>query len=295
MPLGTEKAALLGSSGGSASADEVEYLVVGGGGGGGDTWGKSGGGGAGGYRTETGFAVSSGINITVTVGAGGAAASNGSDSVFSTITSTGGGGGGTVSGSGGDGGSGGGAGNQSTVYGDGNSGSFTPVEGYRGGVGQLNASDGLGNFAYMGGGGGGSSEYGGANNEGDGQNAPLYSGAKRDLGGDGTSNSITGSAVTYTAGGSASGWNTTRSWPESGSSVAAVVNTGGGGGGRTYYNTYVGAAGIVIIAYVDTFDDLTSVDSGLTCNGSTGNTTPDTARSGYKVYEFTAGTGNIVF
>jgi hypothetical protein len=30
-------------------------------------------------------------------------------------------------------------------------------------------------------------------------------------------------------------------------------------------------------------------------NGSTGNTTPNTDRSGYKVYKFTAGTGNITF
>ena len=48
-------------------------------------------------------------------------------------------------------------------------------------------------------------------------------------------------------------------------------------------------------AYVDTFDDLSSVDVGLTVNGSTGNTTPNTDRSGYKVYKFTAGTGNIKF
>ncbi len=52
---------------------------------------------------------------------------------------------------------------------------------------------------------------------------------------------------------------------------------------------------MVIIAYVDTFDDLSDVDSGLTVNGSTGNTTPDTSRSGYKVYKFTAGTGSIKF
>jgi hypothetical protein len=34
----------------------------------------------------------------------------------------------------------------------------------------------------------------------------------------------------------------------------------------------------------------------LTCNGSAGNKVSDIAsRSGYKVYKFTAGTGNIVF
>ena len=77
----------------------VEYLVVAGGGGGG-YGSSSGGGGAGGLRTATGFAVTSGVAITVTVGGGGtagnASAANGgkgTDSVCSTITSTGGGGG----------------------------------------------------------------------------------------------------------------------------------------------------------------------------------------------------------
>jgi hypothetical protein len=51
---------------------------------------------------------------------------------------------------------------------------------------------------------------------------------------------------------------------------------------------------VVILAYLNTFSDLVSVSVGLTCNGNTGNTTPDTtSRSGYKVYTFTAGTGNI--
>jgi hypothetical protein len=35
------------------------------------------------------------------------------------------------------------------------------------------------------------------------------------------------------------------------------------------------------------------VDNGLTVNGSSGNTTPNTDRGGYKVYKFTAGTGTI--
>jgi hypothetical protein len=50
----------------------------------------------------------------------------------------------------------------------------------------------------------------------------------------------------------------------------------------------------VIIAYPNTYSDLTSVSAGLTCNGTAGNTTPDTvSRAGYKVYKFTAGTGTI--
>jgi hypothetical protein len=103
----------------------------------------------------------------------------------------------------------------------------------------------------MGGGGGGSSEYGGSNNEGAGQNAPMYSGAKRDLGGDGTSNSINGSAVTYAYGGNASGWNTNKGWPEGGQAylTPGPANSGSGGGGRDYSNTYGGGSGIVIIKY----------------------------------------------
>jgi hypothetical protein len=50
----------------------------------------------------------------------------------------------------------------------------------------------------------------------------------------------------------------------------------------------------VIIAYLSTYASLKTVGAGLTCNGSSGNTTPDTSsRPGYKVYTFTAGTGTI--
>jgi hypothetical protein len=53
---------------------------------------------------------------------------------------------------------------------------------------------------------------------------------------------------------------------------------------------------VVIIAYPNTYRDLTSVAAGLTCNGSAGNIVSDTSsRSGYKVYKFTAGTGSISF
>ena len=49
-----------------------------------------------------------------------------------------------------------------------------------------------------------------------------------------------------------------------------------------------------ILAYTNTYPDLVSVSAGLTCNGSTGNTTSDQSScAGYKVYRFTAGTGNI--
>jgi hypothetical protein len=55
-----------------------------------------------------------------------------------------------------------------------------------------------------------------------------------------------------------------------------------------------GGSGVVILAYVNTEPNLISVSAGLTCNGTAGNTTPDTtSRPGYKVYKFTAGTGTI--
>jgi hypothetical protein len=45
----------------------------------------------------------------------------------------------------------------------------------------------------------------------------------------------------------------------------------------------------VIIAYPDTYADITSIGGGLTYTLDT------TTRSGYKVYKFTAGTGSVTF
>jgi hypothetical protein len=65
---------------------------------------------------------------------------------------------------------------------------------------------------------------------------------------------------------------------------------GGGGGatnsGRSYPNTGYGGSGVVVIAYPDTYKELT-VGSGLTYDQPT--------RSGYRVYRFTAGTGTVTF
>jgi hypothetical protein len=64
-----------------------------------------------------------------------------------------------------------------------------------------------------------------------------------------------------------------------------------------------GGSGVVIIAYPDTFPNLSSIGAGLTTqswngsawiNNASGSTTPNTTiRSGYKVYRFSQGTGNI--
>jgi hypothetical protein len=69
------------------------------------------------------------------------------------------------------------------------------------------------------------------------------------------------------------------------------VNTGGGGGGGSNasastpsYTGGNGGSGIVILAYPNTYPALTSI-TGLTYTQPT--------RSGYRVYQFTAGTGTV--
>mgnify|MGYP000173605122 FL=1 len=64
-----------------------------------------------------------------------------------------------------------------------------------------------------------------------------------------------------------------------GAGGGGTANRGGGGGGN-------GGSGVVVIRYADTFPDLGSISVGLTYTG------PVTS-GGYKVYQFTAGTGNI--
>jgi len=212
----------------------VEYLVVAGGGGAGfkESYGHNyiGAGGAGGFRTGTGFAVTSGTTYTVTVGAGGGAGNGsggygagqqGQNSVFSTISATGGGGGGkgSVGQAGGSGGGGGGNSSTGLAGGAGNLGGYTPVEGYAGGTGSYNAG---------GGGGGGA---GGA-----GTNAPAGTG------GPGVSSSITGTAITYAQGGygSAGAGNGLTNRGNGGNCSSEFATSGGGGSG---------GSGIVIIRY----------------------------------------------
>lgn len=288
---------------------EIEYLAIGGGGGGGT---QGGGGGAAAFTDRYGtsgttFSVTAATSYTLTIGAGGAANTAGSNTTMvppiavpSQPQSLGGGYGGRASGganvNGGDGGSGGGAA-VSATSGTGGAGQtvFLVVRGYAGGA---NA----GNVPRYGGGGGGGADAVGAN-------GTLSTGGN---GGIGRSSSITGSAVTYCGGGG--GGIFTGAVPlvvtagTGGSSIGGngsignanatngAVNTGSGGGG-TGTNVGVvgtGGSGILIIAYPDSYTNLVSVGAGLTCNGSAGNTVPDTAsRPGYKVYKFTAGTGTI--
>ena len=254
-----------------AVADEVpqtvaaEYLVVAGGGSGGT--GDGSGAGAGGYLTNysgTAVQLTPGASYTVTIGGGGSGVSggppanrgnSGSNSVLSgtgitTITSIGGGGGASkkpgVSQTGLDGGSGGGSwiGNSA--------GSGTAPQGFDGEVGQSPNNAG---------GGGGAGEAGGTDGAG--------------YGGDGASNSITGSAVFYAGGGGATpslpggDGGGTAGQTNPGSSSSAPANTGGGSGGSNDQPSGNGGSGVVILR-VPTADypGTTSGSPTVTTSGS---------------------------
>jgi len=263
------------------SPTSVEYLVVAGGGGGGaanSNQGGGGGGGAGGYRTASGFAVSSGTPITVTVGSGGIGSSSnasggaGSDSVFATITSIGGGfGAGSDGSTGGSGGSGGGG-----KYAAGGSGTAGPPrQGYNGGAG-LNGGN------YGGGGGGGASAVG------------ISPGPGGGAGGDGLQSSITGTATYYAGGGGGgtyigaggaggAGGGGAGNNNSTGGGTSGTTNTGGGGGAGV--TGAQGGSGIVIVRHSNTYSYATSVVGTQTNVVNTG---------GYWIYTFLS-SGSITF
>jgi hypothetical protein len=301
---------------GTRTSISLEYLVVGGGGASGysnNGLGENGGGGggAGGFRTNVAGATS-GANsaaeaalavttesFTVTVGIGGSAGNNGASSVFGSITSNGGGRGGEPVNGAGAGGSGGGrwhsydagAGSAESQL----AGSGTAGQGFVGGQGDHGIYQG---YTYsIGGPGGGASASNGF----------------------GLCSSITGTAVGYAGGGQGDGYhNFGPTWVASGISAtpgryncayedvgtggvdfgvgaagaggvgtAGTANKGGGGGAGRLARS-AGGSGVVILAYPDSYPDLTGL-TGLTYSIST------TSRPGYKVYTFTAGTGTITF
>ena len=267
----------------------AEMLIVAGGGAGGSS-GHGGGGGAGGYRTST-QSLTQGSTYTITVGAGGSGGTDvggsgvsGSDSSISgtgitTITSAGGGGGAksndTAAASGGSGG--GGAGSVTGTGGSGNTPSTSPSQGNNGGNHSHSAP------SYPTGGGGGASAVG-ANGSG-------HDGGD---GGAGTSNSITGSAVSYAGGGGGSthsdgsGNSPTQgsggaggggAGAKDGNATSGTANLGGGGGsssGDNNGNSGNGGSGVVILRV------LTADYSGTT----TGSPTVTTDGS-HKVIKFT--------
>jgi len=265
----------------TTSTVQVEYLVVAGGGGGGNF--DGGGGGAGGYLTNyngTPISITTSNLYTVTVGEGGVGGQKnvitsgvGGNSVFDTIISYGGGGGASDNNTGpsSDGGSGGGAaGGSNPTIGL----ASPPGQGYNGG----NSSGNLG------GGGGGASEAG--NTDGQGH------------GGDGLSNSITGTPTFYAGGGG--GDSRSGGYPggdgggASGSgslpSNDGTPNTGGGGGaigGTTSYQGGSGGSGIVILRYP------TSSSLNITTTGSLVYT--ESTHNSDTVLQFTEGSGNFGF
>ena len=107
----------------------------------------------------------------------------------------------------------------------------------------------------------------------------MSSGESRALGGTAGTNAGNGGA-----GRSAGGTNGVA-----GSNGVANYGGGGGGGGGSEYASGGGGgnggSGIVIIRYADTFADLATIDVGLTYSVSTS--------GGYKIYQFTAGTGTV--
>lgn len=262
----------------------AEYLVVAGGGSGGSYY--YGGGGGGGFVKTGSLGLGRNTTYAIAVGSGGAQAYNasvnvngnaGENSTFSTIVSNGGAGGitltriampcpggaqGTASTSSGGGtgatdsastsGGGGGAG--------GAGGNGTTSGGGTGGIGIASAI--TGTSTYYGGGGGGSS----------------YSSYARGLGGNGGG----GNGCKGTDG------------PLAGS--AGGTNTGGGGGGGSHPANgldvaygYAGGSGIVILAYPNTFANITTIPGTLIYTLDT------SSRAGYKVYKFTAGSGTVTF
>ena len=225
-----------------ATSLTCDYLVVAGGGGGGPSNSVGsrggGGGGAGGYRYFTSQSLTANTAYTATVGAGGATYTQGATSSFNSSSSTGGGYGGTsdVGGanSGGSGGSGGGAGQHPGTRngGAGNAGGYTPVEGYAGTAITTDVNP------YGGAPGGGSSGTASYTNP---PTTPT----------NGTSNSISGSAVTYAVGGRGG-----LGDAEGAAATAGGANTGTGGQGgpgksAPYQNSPGGAggSGVVIIRY----------------------------------------------
>jgi hypothetical protein len=256
-----------------------DYLVVAGGGGGGGGAGSvaAAGAGAGGFRTGTAFSVTA-IPYEITIGAGGSggpgataggAGTNGSNSTFSSITSTGGGTGSTQSGvnPGGAGGSGGSGGGGSWNF----SGGIAGPGGAASPSGQGNVG-GTGNQSRGGAGGGGAGQAGSSS-----VSNSFFDGQSGFNGGNGLSNSYSGSAVTYAGGGGGGGQSpdtTTRSGGSGGTGGGGAggtaigsgtnsataggngsANTGGGGGGGSVANSVTfgaggsGGSGIVIIRY----------------------------------------------
>ena len=261
----------------SALTTSLEYLVVAGGGGTG--WDVGGGGGGGGVLSGTSTKVR-GTTFAISVGGGGVSHpanttnskgdNGGSSSVFG-LTAIGGGGGGSYNqnGNGRVGGSGGGGGGASEAGGAGQGAAGTSGQGYAGG------NDSGGSYGSGGGGGAGGPGANGIVSQPVNGGLPLYS-------------SITGTSTAYSGGGygnSDSGTVYATGTNQSGT----VVGYYGFGSNGTGPSGVQANPGVVIIAYPDTNPDISIIPGTLTYTRSI------STRPGYKVYNFTAGTGTITF
>lgn len=263
-----QRATRLSATGNARSllAIVAEYLVAAGGGGGGVSvvGNRTGGGGGGGGVATGDITIPKGAAVTVTVGAGGAQRVQGSNSILDGIVAGGGGFGGTAVGWGGsrDRGSAGTGGVGIAAGGGGGGAAFEVVGGSAGGTGtQRNGGNGA-TTATLGIGGAGGGAGGDASSSG-----------SISTQGVGIASTITGMSVTYGEGG--------RS--HNGSTPAP--NTGRGGNPNGYGDPQA-AAGVVVIAYPDSYPALT-VAGGLTFD--------QPVRAGFRVYRFTAGSGTISF
>lgn len=295
----------------------AEYLVVGGGGAGG----LGGGGGAGGYL-ESLASFTANVPYAVTIGNGGistwrAAAlynedGNGKNSSIvgdgRSIIALGGGsgatnyignGGGLVSLNGNSykgatGGSGGGSGGNLTAAGQFVAGGLgTAGQGNRGGGGS-----GTGGSPSGGGGGAGSPGGDSAGAGGVGKRSSIITAAMasalkvgqlsgQDIyfaGGGGGGSHSAGSGLGGLGGGGAGTFG-------GGTGTSGVANTGGGGGGNCGAggSSGNGGSGVVIIAYPSALGKLSAASGSLVYTVDT------TSRPGYRIYIFTAGSGNITF
>ncbi len=249
---------------GARGDSQVEYLLVAGGGSGGGGSYENGGGGAGGMLTGT-ASVAQGEYV-VQVGAGGVSgtnsSANGGNSALATLAvAIGGGAGSAGTGTAGSGGSGGGG----NGYGLGTAG-----QGHDGAAGRS------GSTPFWGGCGGGAGST-----------------ASVQIGGSGAPSSITGSNVTYAAGGNGG----SRDAPSTGASAAANTGNGGGGAGNVGGVVYIGGnggSGIVVMRYA-----LTATQRSFPvlyhANGATGGTVPAAQLQTYGVpLTLAANSGTLV-
>ena len=167
----------------------------------------------------------------------------------------------------------------------GNTGGYSPVEGYAGGAGTSGG--------YAGGGGGGAGEVGDANGGSGGS-------ATGGNGGDGIQNAYrTGSNVWYGGGGGGGSSNSQGTGGQGGGGNGGnpgsdgTVNTGGGGGGTSWTagsDGGSGGSGIIVVRYVeDTM--ITAGDMSLVSVSTTAQTAPT---KGDLVMTYTNGAGTAV-